>query len=188
MIHWIRRKLIPITRYLGNLKTPWTIKMVDGMDYERARKILKPGDVFLTRTLGHLSTIMIPGYWKHAAIMGPKGDVLEAIGRGVISNDLVSFMLSKDEVVIVRALFASPEVCLAAAKEAESLVGAEYDYEFSLGNKAFYCAELVYVAFKDASPSMAFTPRERLGIMTVTADDFFEAKKEFSLVYDSRTT
>jgi hypothetical protein len=65
-------------------------------------------------------------------------------------------------------------------------LGAVYDYEFSLGNKAFYCAELCYVAYKTAYPGMGFAPRERLGVLTVTADDFFQAKAFWKSVYDSR--
>jgi uncharacterized protein YycO len=187
MIQWFKRTMIPITRYLGNLKSPWTVKLVDGDDYEKIKMIVRPGDIFVTRTFGHLSTIMIPGYWKHAAIMGPRGWVLEAISAGVMETDLVSFLTSKDEVCIVRPTFCFPAVSLAAAKAADALLGAKYDYEFSLGNRAFYCAELVYVAYKTVTPDIQFGPRDRLGLMTVTADDFFLAKTWFSPVYDSRT-
>lgn len=187
MIQWLQRKAIPITRYFGNLSAPWTVKQVTGEDYQRVKLLIQPGDILLARAMGHFSNWMIPGYWKHAGIMGAHGNVLEAISSGVRETDLVTFMTSKDAVAVVRPTFCDEGVNLAAAKAAEVWLGAAYDYEFSLGNRAFYCAELCYVAYKTVCPNaMGFAPRERLGVLTVTADDFFEAKKWWKPVYDSR--
>ena len=186
MIDWLQRKLIPVTRYFGNLAAPWTVKGVTGEDYARVTTLIVPGDILVARAMGHFSNWMIPGYWKHAAIMGPHGTVIEAISSGVKETDLITFLTSKDEVAVVRPTFCGKWAANNAAESAEVWLGALYDYEFSLGNKAFYCAELCYVAYKTACPGMGFAPRERLGVLTVTADDFFQAKAFWKSVYDSR--
>lgn len=189
IVQWIQRRLIPVTKFLGNLAAPWTVKQVTGKDYEAIKMIVQPGDIFLSRVYGHLSNVFIPGYWKHAAIMGPVGNVYEAIGKGVLATDLVSFLTSKDEVVLLRPTFCDPKQAAEAADHAGEALGAAYDYEFSLGNKAFYCAELVYVAYSKIFPptqAWGFRPRVRLGVETVTADDFYEAKKWWQPVFDSR--
>jgi uncharacterized protein YycO len=158
MITWLRRQLVPAARFFGRVHAPWVVKQVTGEDYERVKLLIKPGDVFVTRSMGHVTNWVIPGYWKHAAMMGPHGSV-----------------------------FCGQKAALNAAKAAEVWLGAQYDYEFSLGNKAFYCAELVYVAYRTVEPQVfGFEPRERLGVLTVTADDLYLAEKWFQKVYDSR--
>lgn len=186
MFAWIKRQIIPVARFFGTLQAPWTVKKVTGDDHEKVKFLIQPGDVLLSRVLGHFSNYMIPGYWKHAAVAGPTGGVIEAVGAGVRHTSLIDFLLTKDEVVVLRPTFCTQEQAMQVAQKAGKLLGAEYDYEFSLGNKAFYCAELVYVAYRDAIEGMAFEARERLGVLTVTADDFYEARKWWRPVFDSR--
>lgn len=183
----LRRELIPVSRFLGEIAAPWVTKEITGVQYAKIISKIRPGDVLVTRVYGHLSNVLIPGYWKHAAIVRPDGaGVIEAIGKGVLSTDLVSFCTSKDEVAVVRPTFGDAGMGSLAAATAAALLGAKYDYEFSLGNAAFYCAELVYVAYRAVRSDLGFGPRARLGVLTVTADDFYEAHKWWTPVYDSR--
>lgn len=191
MLKWITRQLIPVIRFLGRLHAPWVMKGLVEDDFEMIEMLIRPGDVVLSRTHGFVSNLLIPGYWKHVGIMGEYDAVIEAIGKGVVDTDLAPFVYTKDELLILRPVFCDEQGAREAARVAEGYVGCKYDYAFSLGNKAFYCAELVYTAYSVAMKTMravfGFGPRERLGVLTVTADDFSEAHKWWAVIFDSRS-
>ena len=187
MPRWLRLKLIPFFRFLGKLQMPWVKKHISGFDYEVIRGFIRPGDIFLTRTLGFASNLVIPGVWKHLGIMGEYNNIIEAIGEGVCTKDLAEFVLTKDEILVVRPKFCTESIAREVSQVALDYVGCKYDYEFSLGNKAFYCAELAYVVYASVLGSaFGFKPRKRLGVLTVTPDDFANAKNWWEIVYDSR--
>lgn len=187
MLNWLRRQAIPLVKFIGRVSAPWVVKQMTGVEYGKIHQLVSPGDILLTRVSGHLSNVLIPGYWKHAAIVAAdKESVIEAVGKGVCHTDLITFVTSKDEIVVLRPTFGTAAEGLAAARFAESKVGMPYDYDFTLGNRAFYCAELVYMAYRKTFGAFGFGPRERLGVKTVTADDFFEAQKYWRDFYDSR--
>lgn len=135
MIEWLVRQLIPIVRFFGTIRAPWSVKLIDGEDVERILGIVRPGDVFVTRCMGQFTNWIIPGYWKHAGIMGTDDHVLEAVGSGVVETDLISFLTSKDEVAIVRPTFCKKDIAFKAANAAHIWLGAQYDFEFSLGEQ-----------------------------------------------------
>jgi len=187
MNKWVIRQLIPLIRFLGKVHAPWITKKITSEDYDSIQSVMRPGDILTSKTEGYLTNILIPGYWKHSAIIGQDQRIVEAVGEGVREVDLFTFLCSKDEVALLRPTFCSDEEALLAFEAAEVLVGCPYDYEFSLGNKAFYCAELLYLSYKLIVPDkFLFYPRERLGVKTITADDFFNAADWFQVLYDSR--
>ncbi len=180
---------VPITKWVGHVHAPWTHKRISGRHYLAAKGILQPGDVLMSRTDGELTNVFIPGFWSHGAVYVGNGEVVEATGDGVHKTDLLSWMLTKDYVRVCRARFATALQRSDAAYFARSYIGLPYDYGFASGNKALYCFEITYVAYRAAcgvdSPWTLRT--ETLGVATVIGDDFDRSRDKWDFVWDSRT-
>lgn len=168
---------------------PYSHKQIDSFDYYEAIKYLKPGFVLLSATFGELSNLFIPHEWKHAAIYAGKDlngvpYVIEAIGPGVVKKNLLDFMFTKDRIGIFLPTFASAQQLAGAVKFAESKVGQPYDYEFKSGNKAWYCSELIWAAYKEATDARVnFAPRERFGQKTIIPGDIARATNLFKRIW-----
>ncbi len=191
MMHKLRRfainLLMPITRWIGKLHLPYTVKRIKGWHYLDAAPLLRPGVVLITKTYGQATNLLIPGEFKHAAIVGPDGNIIEASGTGVRSIDPITFFTEKDEVKLLFPKDFTEDGLLAAAHFAQSKIGCAYDYEFSSHNKAYYCSELVYLALSNSGEQcFTFTLRPRLGELSASPDDFNKAKKYFVSAWDSR--
>ncbi len=188
--------LKPFLEWASGKHLPFTHKGVTGKDYFRAIPLLRPGMIFLTKIRGELTSVIIPGYWSHAAIYAPVEGVIgqmvmEAEGPGVIQTDLITFMTTKDEILVL-APYASDKCMELAAKYATGQLGMPYDYDLDFhmtGQKAFYCSELVWWAYEMACDELGeecpFSVQTELGVETVSPDNIANAKN-FSVVYDSR--
>lgn len=190
--------LKPFLRWASNKHLPFTHKLVTGKDYYKALKNLKPGSIFVTKIRGDLTSYIIPGYWSHAAIYAPISHgmtnefVMEAEGPGVLQTDLVSFMTSKDYLLILEPMGLTDRIMANAAEIATAQLGKPYDYDFDFhitGQKSFYCSELVWWAYAKACESSAmacpFIPKNELGVATVSPDNIAEGIN-FRIVFDSR--
>ena len=97
--------LTPLVRWTGNIYMPFSRKKITGKHYYIWRDEIEVGTVLLTKTRGEFSNIINPTSIKHAAIdVGRITDseicyVLEALGKGVVLTDLVTFLTKKDIVV-----------------------------------------------------------------------------------------
>lgn len=150
----------------------------------------KPGDVFVTRTNWEASNLLTPkDFWKHAAIC--RGEhrkfVIEAVGKGVQATGFLEFLMGKDYAMLLRPKFADAEQAAKAAVKAMSLVGQPYDFQFMPANRAWYCSEVVWWSYDAALEKSPFTPRETMGVQTVTPQDFANALGKWEVVLDSRT-
>jgi hypothetical protein len=200
VLPWLHGKLLnflkPFLRWCSGKHAPWTHKGVTGKDYYAAQDILEPGDIFVTKIRGELTSLIIPGYWSHAAIYCPTAPgivneyIMEAEGPGVIRTDLVTFMMSKDELMVLRTKL-PPQVCARAAVIATEQLGKPYDFDmvFHLsGQKAFYCSELVWWAYAQACMEFhmpcPFIPKKELGVLTISPDNI--AVADFEKIYKSR--
>jgi uncharacterized protein YycO len=178
--------LIPVTKIIGKLHAPFTHKKVDGIDVLSVGKLVKPGAIFLTYTRGELTNLFIPGEFSHLGICLDKLTVVEAIGKGVSEKDIISFMTSKDRVVLLYPNFCDEKAMERASLLASESVGKAYDYKFVPGNDAFYCSELAFYAYQSAcGGSMPFEKRDRLGVQTVIPEDFYKAKNKWTVIWDS---
>lgn len=183
----VLRFLVPISKGIGRLHAPFTHKRVNGPDVFSIQEKLVPGYVLLSFIRGELSNLFIPGEFTHAAMVIDDRFVIEAVGGGVRMNDIISFMTSKDRVVLLRPLFADDEQRKKAVGLAQTTIGAPYDYLFEGGNRAFYCSELIQWCYERSGAS-AFTKRKRFNISTVTPNDFAQAEEKWELVWDSDLT
>lgn len=147
MRNTLLRLSIPIQKWLQKIHQPYPL--VKGDFYVRARSLIQPGDILLSRETWHLTNLFIPGFWKHAAIIDTDCEyVIEAVGDpdGVRRVLLAEWILTKDYVVILRC----PESWYGkfAAVRAGHQVGKKYDYIFKTGSKEFFCNELVAWSYK----------------------------------------
>jgi hypothetical protein len=189
--------LAPIAQMSGKIHVPWSRKRVQGPHFYSILKHLKPGAILCSRTDGELTNLLIPGHRKHAAIFGSIAFkdvndewfdypyVIEALGKGVVLTDLVTFMTSKDEVILLYPKFATDQQMSEASKIAHKYLNSPYDYYFKPGNSAFYCSELIMQSYKEACVEVPFKPRIRLGVETIIAEDYVRATDKFQIVWRS---
>lgn len=177
---------LPITKFFGKLHMPFSHKKITGKHYFDILPKLKPGMIFLTKIDGEFSNLFIPGEYSHSAIYAGNNVVIEAIGKGVIKKDLVTFMLSKDYIKVRKHKFSKDEtIGLRAVDFAKYQIGAPYDFNFLVGNKAWYCFELVYYCFKFALKTNPFELRKTWGAETITGVDLNNTDK-FETVWCSK--
>jgi len=150
-----------------------------GEDYRKVIKIIKPGDVLLSRSEQYLDTYLIPGFLTHAGFFygGVKERVIHAVSEGVLIEDLINFMRT-DIMVVLRPHEDHIEKAVALAK---SMVDMKYDFIFDFNDKnRVSCTELIFCCY----PKL-IKPKKRFGKTTVIADDIY-INKNFTVIWDSR--
>lgn len=186
----ILRTTYPLTRYLGDVHAPWSRRKLTSEDYHEVRTLLRSGDVILLTKKGEFSNLLIPGYWGHAAmycgIQGSAAYVVEAIGKGVVKTDLIDTVLSRDALMICRPKYATPAQSNKASEWAKDQIGKDYDLFFNPNNDAFYCSELIWLAYQNTMGETPFTLRKTLGVDTVIPQDIANATTKWEVIYDSR--
>jgi hypothetical protein len=113
-----------------------------------AISMIKEGDILLSYEKQRITSAFIKGKYKHAAIVSPKIDVIEAVGTGVRDVDLEEWLFLMDYVAIIRPEFDNHTINYLAACNALSYIGKPYDYTFSSNNDAIYCSELVFLCYQ----------------------------------------
>lgn len=179
---WILKTFKPILKFIGSIYLKSTSKEHIFRHYYLIESKLKPGDVILTKSDGHLSNLTNLGFWKHAVVFvgGDLPYVVEAIGDGVVKRTLVEMLSSKDRICILRPT----ERLISGASQLESYlnfillqVGKKYDYAFDSftqsSEESFYCSELVYSGIKAGNPEAPFDLRSTFGIKTVSPMDLY---------------
>lgn len=194
--------LHPLLRWVSGKHIPYTHKWVTGVDYYELKDLLKPGHIFLTRIRGELTTLIIPGHFSHAAIYTPNNthkipeSVTEAEGVGVINTDLVTFLTSKDEVLVLEPVVPEDKkqrIMELAAQTAYCQLGKPYDFDFLFQQstqQAFYCSELVWWSYAVACAAYdapcPFVAKDELGEPTVSPQNIADDKIHFKVIYQSR--
>lgn len=156
-------KLEPLTKWIGKVHVPWSVKKITGRQYYLCRDKIRPGHIFLTTTDGQLSNLFNPSRLKHGGLFvggSPVENIVEAVGKGVVETDLISFMTSKDQLVVVKPKFGNSAQHAQVCREIHALIGYKYDYEFESGDKEFYCFEAIIHAYKKVFPNKEFKTTE----------------------------
>ena len=158
------------------------------------QKLLKPGDVIVTRHERVASNLFLPGYWPHCALyvgtendrekMGIKIDklralrwsgdksVLEALKDGVLFRP-VTETLAVDAVAIVRPVLTVKEIAQGIERACQHEgKGYNFDFDFFRSDK-LVCTEVVYRAYDDLH-KIHFELQERAGRPTLSAEDILD--------------
>ena len=115
---------------------------IKGTHMRKILNTLKPGDILLRKYDHYLGSRIIPGYWSHAAIFVGRNKVVQMLGIGISTEDILTFMRC-DDIAILR--HNSIDAIVKAVQMAEDLADEDikYDYDFKSANDKFYCTELV---------------------------------------------
>jgi len=182
---WILIALKPVTKLMGKIHFAPHARKILAHDVIAIEDAMLPGDGIITFSEGELTNYFIDGEYKHCAMYLGQGQVIEAVGKGVVITDLEDFCASKDKICVVRPKFCTFDERLRAVKYALTQVGTAYDYEFNPNVDSFYCAELYTQALQMATSfTSPFFPREVMGMMTVLPVDFKLATKKFEIVIE----
>lgn len=184
------RIVTPIVKTLGKFYMPYSHKKFKGKDYYEIRDSIAVGVGILTTTRGEVSNILNSSRPKHGALY-VGGEVVkyvvEALGSGVAKTDLVSFLMAKDDVIIIRPKFATASEMETVARYAHVLIGKPYDFSFDPDNEAYYCFELLINAYQHHFPGVKFKSREVLGVQTYVAQDILADTDNWEIIYDNRS-
>jgi hypothetical protein len=180
----------PLVVWLGKLYLRTSEPKIKGYHYYKWRDEILPTDIILTSSDGEIGSNLInPSDIKHGGIyLGDLGDgvcmLSEALGEGITHTDLVSFLTSKDIVVVLRPIFQYDKKKV--IESAISRNGLDYDYEFETNDNEYYCFEHIAKAFIDQNKNLVFKKSEKLGYEYYSSNSFLEAKNLFKVIIDSR--
>jgi hypothetical protein len=184
---------------LGHLRMSFHYEpAIDSTACAQLKAAVQTGDILLVRSERKLTSLLLPGFWTHAAIFiggcqeleqlgvslhphvrknweniraagGPHGVVLEAISRGVVISTLQQ-CLCVDHVAVLRPNISGSDL-EAAVIEAFGHVGKPYDFQFDFNvTTRIVCTELVYRSYHRGG-QIEFPLIKRLGRFTLSADD-----------------
>ncbi len=182
-------------RSLAEIRDHWSEKRVTAQVRELLRKLLRPGDVLVTRHDTAMTNLFLPGYWPHAALfigteaqrdaMGIdldtererrwSGDrcVLEALKDGVRFRPLEE-TLAVDAVAVIRPILSPSRLARGIERVCEH-EGKLYNFDFDFfRSDRLVCTEVVYRAFDGIDEGFQIELRERSGRPTLSAEDLLD--------------
>lgn len=138
----------PFIRYSNRIKwrfgRPYKCSSSNYLDFV---KLLQPGMVILSHKNYEFTNIFIGGFWTHAAIVSSDGNIVEAIGKGVINKDPAAFFSAIDDFIVLKPDFCQDEEIRRASRYATRVVGFDYNFTFRPCRSSFTCADLIYRAY-----------------------------------------
>lgn len=150
--------LTPIQKFLQRMGRQET-KITEDQVHE-ILALIKSGDIVLSFEYGRPTSILIKGFYDHAAIVTSKLTIMEAVGDsfddkninhgGVREVGLEEWLYKKDYVAVVRPKYENDIPNREAAAISFFYKGRPYDYKFKVGGDAVYCSELVYLCYVTA--------------------------------------
>lgn len=180
---FILRILTPVSKLLGEIRVAPKERAINSKHVIKIEELIAPGDILLTFSSGELTNFFIEGEYKHCAMYIGQGEIIEAIGKGVVIREIEYFASSKDKIGVFRPLFCSGVEAVNAVKIAVNQKGKKYDYNFEPNEQAFYCAELIAYAYQmSTNYGSPFVTREILSVQTVLPIDFKLAKSKFQCI------
>ena len=187
-------RMVADVKYFGWMRRhrlrPYIIKSLSRM--------LRPGDVLVTRHEHALTNLFLPGFWPHVALyVGSEADreslgvsfdadrlrhaqdparTLEAKKDGVRFRPLAE-TLAVDAVAVIRPTLDDADIAEAISRAATH-EGKLYNFDFDFFNdEKLVCTEVVYRAY-DGIRAMKFDLSSRAGRMTISAEDLLDMAVE----------
>jgi len=141
-------------------------------------EVLQPGDVMLRKHNAYLGSMVIPGYWTHAAIYAGENKVIHVRSRGVgtVEEDILTFFRC-DNILVLRPK--DPDIIPTAITAARKFLalGVQYDYNFNTEQSdTFYCTELVDNCY-------GYPVRNRKGLKEIIIPDDYLDEPSFEIVW-----
>jgi len=119
-----------------------------GWKYKRGYRLLKPGDIILTKDKWKLTSMLIPGEFCHAALCVDKSvstefEVAEMTHTNFTKSNFYDICRQSTRVKIIRCKDWNKEYTQKVIEKCKSFEGTKYDVTFSLNIKTLYCSEMV---------------------------------------------
>jgi hypothetical protein len=166
-----------------------------GWKYRRGYKLLKPGDIILTKDKKKLTALLIPGEFSHAALcvdVGSEWEISEMTHTNYTKSCFFDICKESDRVVIIRCNDWDEDYITNVILTCKSFVTAVYDTDFKLEDKmtlgipSLYCSELVYQS--DYAHKLIVSLEDLAGIGRPYISPFGLSKaKNITWVWDSDT-
>lgn len=167
-------KYIGSTRIFPNRQLVLTRNNFEAF-YE-CEKIIKKGDILVSRIYDLMNNVFIPGKFDHVAIYAGNGWILETRGEPV-NFKILKKMFYSDNVILLSSNL-DDEYRDKMIAEGEKYLTLPYDYQFRMDIKTgVYCSELVY--YCDYEKRLKIPTRSRFGIECVVPDDFLLTQELF---------
>jgi hypothetical protein len=152
------------------------------------REKIKPGMVILTHKKYELTSMFIPGYWTHSALVTSPGLVIEATAKGVGMNTLDAFFSTVDDFIVLSPRFCCPETMKKAGERASTLVGFPYCFDFRNSPEMFYCSGLICWVYsqtlieRDQPHKIPFVMRDYLSGSIIRPMDLYQHRDAWQVV------
>lgn len=180
------RSVSILAQFIAKIRSPWIRKNIEYSDVDLIQKChLELGDFIVTRTNGELSTLILPGFYKHLAIYIGDGYIIDATTHGVQVRYLADLCMKADCVAIMRPTYKHELEVSKVIDFCYKQLGKDYDFEFELlDNDKFFCSELGMKALNYAKSMEYIEPRLTMDIPTFTPQDCRLAIKKFTLIWE----
>ena len=139
---------------------------IKGPQTREILNVLKEGDILLRRYSHYLGSLIIPGYFSHAAIYVGDNEIIHMLGAGITKEDILTF-LRCDDIVVLRASEGLAKEAFYQAK-AYYIAGIEYDFNFNDKPDRFYCTEFIDNLF-------GYPIKTQIGNRIVMPDNFLNS-------------
>lgn len=148
---------------------------IKGPDMRIILSNLQKGDILLRRYSHYLGSVLIKGYYSHAAIYVGDNKVIHMLSDGITSEDILTF-LRCDDICILRYNDHSKinEAIETVLKFENSKIEYDFNFDSKCSNK-LYCTELVNCCY---NYPIKITTNHKY----ILPDDFLECES-FSLVW-----
>ena len=152
-----------------------------GAQYHKGYDLLKAGDIIVTRDRKKLTTLLIPGYWAHAALCLGKHpnvnyEIAEMTHSGYTKSHFYDLCKEADEVAIYRCKDWDWEYTNHVVGTCRRFEGAAYDLLFDLGVKTLYCSELIFQSDTEKRLQVDLSDLAGLGRQYISPDGLTLAK------------
>jgi hypothetical protein len=141
LILWL---CLPVSKFINRVN--WRFGRPFSCNFKEIEPVkdnLQPGMVILTHRKYEFSTLFIPGYWTHSALVVSPGFIVEATGKGVRTNRVESFFSAVDDFIILKPRFCCQDMMKKAGEYASTLVGFPFSFDFRNSDEMFYCSGLI---------------------------------------------
>lgn len=192
LFFWLTTPIQKILQKLSRQETKITESQVKSIV-----SLIKEGDIVLSFEYGRLTSILIKGFYNHAAIVTSKVTIMEAVGDqyingknigGVREIELEEWLYKKDYVAVIRPIYDTDIPNKIAAATSFYFKGKDYDYQFRIDNDSVYCSELVYLCYSTADKDFLnhindeILPQKYYDL----CKDSLTTKMKFQLIKDTR--
>jgi hypothetical protein len=167
---------------------------INGIQYQIAYALLRPGDIILTTDKAKLTSYLIKGEWTHAALFVGKFlsnqnyyEVAEMTHKGFTKSMLFDLCKECDRFAILRPrTWDKDYIREVVLKNLKALEECEYDLKFDFDIKALYCSELIYQCDSWEKCRVDLSDFAGLGRQYVSPLAYWESP-DVEIIYDSRS-